>query len=491
MRRSPARRVDAVAIMESMEPRLLLTGDVIINEFMADNTKTLADKFGAYSDWIEIYNGGATTAHLAGWYLTDSADNLIKWRFPANNPATNTSTDLAPGGYMVVFASDKNVLSGPELHTNFKMGADGEYLALVQPDGATIATEFTPHFPGQYPDISYGYGQDILPIVNPDAATHVLIPTGAVANWTNWDFDDSGWTLRGTSGVGYESTVAGWSVKSYMANFYVNSLSQAESVISTPGTRRDQTVYAENTPSIDYWNNGGPAYFGNNRNLPGVAPPYTYWENIVIEAAGTLTVPAAGLYTFGVNSDDGFGLTITGATTTWTYNSGTQAGSSTFDFQGGRGPDNTWATYNFPAAGQYPVRFVWFQGVGGAEVEVFATQGNYRDFNTTDYHLVGDTASGGLAIESLPVAGGGGAGVFGPNIHTNVETAMKGINASAYIRLPFTLTDLSQYQSLVLKMQYDDGFVAYLNGTKVAERKAPTTVAYNSAATAEHAKADA
>ena len=485
MHPTPTRKVRPVATMESMEPRLLLTGDVVINEFMADNAHTLRDKDGAYSDWIEIHNGGASPVNLAGWFLTDDSGNLTKWQFP--------STTLAANGYLVVFASGKNLAApGQELHTNFKMDADGEYLALVQPAPTyTIATEFRPKFPSQAEDVSYGYGQDILPIVSPGAETHVLIPTGPVANWTNWDFDDSGWTLRGTSGVGYESTVAGWSVKSYMANFYVNSLSQAESVISTPGTRRDQTVYAENTPSIDYWNNGGAAYFGNNRNMPGVTPPYTYWENIVIEATGTLTVPAAGLYTFGVNSDDGFGLTITGATTTWTYNSGTQAGSSTFDFQGGRGPDNTWATYNFPAAGQYPVRFVWFQGVGGAEVEVFATQGNYRDFNTTDYHLVGDTASGGLAIESLPVAGGGGAGVFGPNIHTNVETAMKGINASAYIRLPFTLTDLSQYQSLVLKMQYDDGFVAYLNGTKVAERKAPTTVAYNSAATAEHAKADA
>ena len=32
---------------------------VVISEFMASNTKTLADQDGDYSDWIEIYNSGA------------------------------------------------------------------------------------------------------------------------------------------------------------------------------------------------------------------------------------------------------------------------------------------------------------------------------------------------------------------------------------------------------------------------------------------------
>ncbi|MCX5672249.1 MAG: chitobiase/beta-hexosaminidase C-terminal domain-containing protein [Planctomycetota bacterium] len=472
--------------MEAMEPRLLLASTFSITEFMADNTKTLADKDGAFSDWIEINNSGLTAANLNGYYLTDSAANLTKWRFP--------SVNVPAGGYVVVFASDKNITTGAELHTNFKLDAGGEYLALVEPDGHTIASEFSPQYPQQYEDISYGYGQDILTktLVGPNVPAAAYVPpTSALGlTWTNWSFNDSSWTLRGNTGVGYESVVPGFAVRDYMGNFYVSTLAEAESVITTPMKRRDQTVYTENAPYVNYLNNGDDAHFGSGRNLPGVTPPYTYWENIVSEATGWIVVPSAGLYTFGVSSDDGFGLTITGATTTWVTNASTPAGSNVLDYQASRGPGDTWGTFNFPAAGRYPVRFVWFQGTGGAEVELFAAPGDYRAFNYTDYKLVGDTANGGLAVESLPVASGG-VGTYASVIQTNIETAMKGVNASAYVRVPFTLTDLTQYNSLTLKMKYDDGFVAYLNGVKVAWRNAPGSPLWNSSATAEHAKSAA
>jgi hypothetical protein len=47
-------------------------------------------------------------------------------------------------------------LAGPELHTDFKLDADGEYLALVMPNGATVASQYAPLFPRQRSDVSYG-----------------------------------------------------------------------------------------------------------------------------------------------------------------------------------------------------------------------------------------------------------------------------------------------------------------------------------------------
>ena len=120
-----------------------------ITEFMAANSKTLRDEDQEYSDWIEIYNAGPDAANLGGWTLTDSAANLAKWTFPATN--------LNANAYMVVFASGKNrAVSGKTLHTGFSLNADGEYLALVSPEGE-IATEFAPRFPKQFVDVSYGY----------------------------------------------------------------------------------------------------------------------------------------------------------------------------------------------------------------------------------------------------------------------------------------------------------------------------------------------
>src|SRR5439155_23661552 len=81
--------------------------------------------------------------------LTDDANDLTKWRFPATN--------LDAGGFLVVFASGKDRrVAGAPLHTRFKLSAAGEYLALTEPDGVTIATEFAPKYPRQMPDVSFG-----------------------------------------------------------------------------------------------------------------------------------------------------------------------------------------------------------------------------------------------------------------------------------------------------------------------------------------------
>src|SRR5206468_13092768 len=39
------------------------------------------------------------------------------------------------------------------------LNAVGEFLALVQPDGATIASQFAPEYPAQIPGYSYGLFQ--------------------------------------------------------------------------------------------------------------------------------------------------------------------------------------------------------------------------------------------------------------------------------------------------------------------------------------------
>lgn len=69
----------------------------------------------------------------------------------------------------------------------------------------------------------------------------------------------------------------------------------------------------------------------------------------------------------------------------------------------------------------------------------------------------------------------------------NLDVAgMHNVNASVYIRVPFTLTDANQLIGLTLKMKYDDGFVAYINGMPVASANAPASPVWNSPATTDH-----
>jgi len=64
--------------------------------------------------------------------------------------------------------------------------------------------------------------------------------------------------------------------------------------------------------------------------------------------------------------------------------------------------------------------------------------------------------------------------------------AMDGVNDSAYVRIPFQVSSqqvLDSITTLRLDMRYDDGFVAYLNGVKIAQANAPATPLWNSGAT--------
>jgi signal transduction histidine kinase len=126
--------------------------ELVISEFLAANNSVLADEDGESSDWIEIHNRGHSAVDLEGWYLTNLAGTL-KWRFP--------KVTIQPGGFLLVFASgkDRRKPSG-ELHTNFRLRAGGEYLALIRPDGRTIESAYTPHYPPQVADVSYGLSED-------------------------------------------------------------------------------------------------------------------------------------------------------------------------------------------------------------------------------------------------------------------------------------------------------------------------------------------
>jgi hypothetical protein len=258
---------------------------VLITEFMASNSSTIADENGEYSDWVEIANLGASSINLDGWYITDSATNKTKWRIPA--------ITLAPGEHRIIWTSDKNRANpNAPLHTNFKLSADGEYLGLIMPDGTTVSHEYAPTFPAQQTDVSYGLATDasVANFIQQGAAARAFIPTNNTLGTT--------WTAR---------------------------------------------------------------------------------------------------------------------------------------------------TYSVPGS--------WLSGVTGVGYE---TQSGYES-----------------------------------HIGLNVRNQMYGANASCYIRVPFTLGSVPAFDALKLRMKYDDGFVAYLNGTKVASRNAPTTPTWNSISTQGHSDAEA
>lgn len=102
---------------------------VVINEFMASNTTTIADQNGQFDDWIELYNTSNAAVNIGGWILTDNPANLTKWDFPAN-------TFIPANGYLIVWADEDSSQVG--FHANFKLSSLGEQLMLINPSGAVM-----------------------------------------------------------------------------------------------------------------------------------------------------------------------------------------------------------------------------------------------------------------------------------------------------------------------------------------------------------------
>ncbi|MCH8923034.1 MAG: lamin tail domain-containing protein, partial [Planctomycetes bacterium] len=116
-----------------------------------------------------------------------------------------------------------------------------------------------------------------------------------------------------------------------------------------------------------------------------------------------------------------------------------------------------------------------FTVVAGSPVEISLQKPGNRD------HMA---LSGFELVRSSP------PGVNG-SVVTDLAAAMHDVNSSAYIRTEFEVAAGVEFARLQLRMQYDDGFVAYLNGTEIARRNAPETLDWNATATANRPVAEA
>lgn len=131
---------------------------VRINEIMASNRTAHLDGDGNAVDWIELYNPLSETVDLTGYHLTDDSGNLTKWTFPGIRIPSRGFVVLYGGAPEIdgVLISDYRDARGL-YHFNFNLNTDGEFLALVRPDGRNVEFVFDPAYPRQLEDISYGY----------------------------------------------------------------------------------------------------------------------------------------------------------------------------------------------------------------------------------------------------------------------------------------------------------------------------------------------
>jgi spore coat protein H len=128
----------------------LVTGPLLINEFMASNSGSVHDEYGEADDWVEFYNPTAAPVRTGDLYLSDDMGVPGKYRFPDQM--------ISPGGFMVIWLDGQ-----PEQgnrHAPFRISRTGEVIRLSNrpAEGFSIMDSLT--FGPQETDLAMGRAVD-------------------------------------------------------------------------------------------------------------------------------------------------------------------------------------------------------------------------------------------------------------------------------------------------------------------------------------------
>ncbi len=462
----------AITFVATLAPRA--SANVVISELLAENDGGLRDADGDTPDWIEIQNDSAFPANLAGWHLTDDASDLTKWTFPATN--------LAPGSFLVVFASGKDrATAGAELHTNFRLESGGGYLALVAPDGPSVSQAV--NYPAQRANVSFGPRRIInaTTLFPSNATARVLVPRdGALGQtWTARGFDDSAWfTSNAPVGFNASATVTTLLALDFnrrgvdpavitspgFTSFVINSNLSA-TAIQTQATTRvfgGLSVTVSNTSPFGYTDVLRPTPTNNGAFTESLLlRDYIFSQDrtgtggldVIIDGLAPNQIHQLTIWSYDIGS-------ITNRASDWSAN-GVPL-TNNYSFNGQNLPfSNERYQFTLQAASDSAGR-IWIAGR--------RNPASVGPSGAPDY---------GVFLNALRLAV-----VNPPPIPSGLGALMIHSNATAYLRVPFTLSDPVQVSALRLRMGYNDGFVAHLNGQVLASRNAPATPAWNSTATA-------
>jgi hypothetical protein len=506
------------AVLLAARPAAAQTAFQIVNVVPAAANTTVPDEDGDYPAYIEIK--ALAAASLNNHYLTDSAATPGKWAIP-------TGYSLAANQTIRIFASGKDRRPpGPsgQLHTSFTYPCNVPFCGLYRiPPGSVDSIKV-----GEFFDRTDRCACNGLVLLQQGAIARTLIPDQDIGDdWTKVGYNDTAW-LRGPTGVGYDAA-RNPLLDNLVLHHTMNTADfSGTTVIDTSGpishngvingTIRHPTGlilqgfdyagganpanhvvvknHAELDPgtgdfSVALWFNSdrGPSaagvtfteYFVSKLGGGRVPTGWALWRNqsdtfvqAIATSGASYRIALGGT---AANTWHHIALVINRAAgQVFGYLNGKRVGamrlaagaaenfSTTADLYEGR--DNAG---NAPLLGTLDDLGIWNRALSDAEILA-----------------IHDAGRKGQSF-SDPGAIPGTAQLYAALIGTDVQTKMRGVNASAYIRVPFNLSAFpSQATGLKLLLRYDDGCTIFLNGAKVAERRVPATgVTWNSKAASD------
>lgn len=124
---------------------------VMVNEVSSANSIYVNDYFKK-NDWIELYNTTGNDIDIAGMYISDNVNKPDKYQVPSDDVKLNTI--IPAHGFKVIWA-DKLDNNGKDIHTSFKLAAEGGDIVITTEEFADTLT-YEAHLGnqtfGRYPD---------------------------------------------------------------------------------------------------------------------------------------------------------------------------------------------------------------------------------------------------------------------------------------------------------------------------------------------------
>ncbi|WP_425396101.1 CotH kinase family protein [Aeoliella sp.] len=436
----------------------MLSSTPIITEFVASNDNSLDDGDGNSSDWIEIYNPTKDAIDLAGWHLTDKADNLDKWTFPSLSQSI-----LSPGEYLVVFASGQEtetyVDPGGNLHTDFALSAGGEFLGLTDPL-ENIVWSYAPEYPSQLTDVSYGVNTQVVDLIDDSTTTSAWVPTsdvldaGASPAWTQIAFDDSSWAQSVSGpGVGFDSSAGqspGPANGVELGDLVGGDLTDPEddgilAVIFEGGSSSNSPTGEEPARALDNT---------DSTKWLAFAPSGTYYEIHFTDGLPRIvdgyTITSAN----DASNRDPYSWTLSGSNDGETYTVVDSRDAQDFD-------------------DRFETRLYEFSSTTGFS--------SYRFDFQTEYGVTGGNMPNSIQMAEIELFS---SQEFNMDqlVDLDLQSEWEADRSSIYQRVEFNVADPSALGALWMDMQFNDGFVAYLNGMKVVVENAPSRPSWQSLA---------
>jgi len=419
---------------------------LVINEVLAINSSTFEHE-GTFPDLIELYYDGPSSLSLSGMSITDNPNEPTRFVFGGG-------TTIEPGEYLILYADSETTTSG--IHLGFALNGDGEGIYLYDHSGVLLDSV---EFGLQLPDLSIGR-------IGYDSQWLLTVPTFGRANIAQPLGDPE--TLKINEWLANGEVLFN---DDFIELFNPHVLPVNLSGLYLTDNPETQPDKYQLGPLSFIAGQGFAVFRADNRNQPGHV-------NFRLSS----DVEMIGLFDSELKGID---RVIYGPQTTNISQGCMPDGADSIEF------------FELPSPG--------VANRSGVLSSITVTTLFSED---SDKRVLVPTGEIGQEWKTeadfddsawtLSTGGPGGIGYersagYESLISLNIEAQMYQLNTSCYVRIPFSVDtdELTNITQLILKVRYDDGFIAYLNGVELARRNFTGTPAWNSNASASHSDSEA